>query len=217
MTRLRLLAVLLAACALVPATPAFADDPAPSLAWMPTPTALQLRPLFGEPTGGAGGLAPALAVMPLRLSLMGDTFPIAGALGGSPCASREEASGNTVNGFVVQRQVYLAITPQLVLHGFSAAGCPLDAGIGGGMTYSRPVSKSLFLVASAGAYAIPGGGLGPTRKRSAPSSKLTNRSLRSGTMPTSARRSSPSGARRSPSSGSSPTSTSNWAGSACRR
>ena len=155
MTRLRLLAVLLAACALVRATPAFADDPPPSLAWMPTPTALQLRPLFGEPTGDAQGLAPALAVMPLRLSLMGDTFPIAGALGGSPCASREEASGNTVNGFAMQRQVYLAITPQLVLHGFSSAGCPLDAGIGGGMTYSVPVSRSLFLVASAGAYSLP--------------------------------------------------------------
>jgi hypothetical protein len=155
MTRLHLLPVLLAACALLRATPALADDPAPSLAWMPTPTALQLRPLFGEPTGDTQGLAPALAVMPLRLSLLSTSFPIAGALGGAPCASREEASGNTVNGFAVQRQVYLAITPRLVLHGFSSAGCPLDAGIGGGLTYSVPVAKSVFLVASAGAYSLP--------------------------------------------------------------
>jgi len=55
----------------------------------------------------------------------------------------------------VQRQVYLAITPQLVLHGFSRAGCPLDAGIGGAVTYSVPVSKSVFLVASAGTYSLP--------------------------------------------------------------
>jgi hypothetical protein len=151
----RLLPVLLAACAVVWATPALTDDPAPAPVWMPTPTALQLRPLFGEPTGDAQGLAAALAVMPLRLSLMSTTFPIAGALGGNPCASREEPSGNTANGFAVQHQAYLAITPQLVLHGFSTAGCPLDAGVGGGVTYTVPVSKSVFLVASAGAYSLP--------------------------------------------------------------
>jgi hypothetical protein len=151
----RLLPALLAACAVVWATPALADDPAPAPVWMPTPTALQLRPLFGEPTGDAQGLAAALAVMPLRLSLMSTTFPIAGALGGNPCESREEPSGNTANGFAVQHQAYLAITPQLVLHGFSTAGCPLDAGVGGGVTYTVPVSKSVFLVASAGAYSLP--------------------------------------------------------------
>jgi len=151
----RLLPVLLAACAVVWATPALADDPAPAPVWMPTQPALQLRPLFGEPTGDAQGLAAALAVMPLRLSLMSTTFPIAGALGGNPCASREEPSGNTANGFAVQHQAYLAITPQLVLHGFSTAGCPLDAGVGGGVTYTVPVSKSVFLVASAGAYSLP--------------------------------------------------------------
>jgi hypothetical protein len=155
MTRLRLLSVLLVACAIPWASPALADDPAPPLAWMPTPTALQLRPLFGEPTGDANGLPPALAVMPLRLSLMSTTFPIAGALGGNPCTSREEASGNTVNGFAVQRQVYLPITQQLVLHGFSQAGCPLDAGMGGGVTYAVPLSKTSWLVASAGTYILP--------------------------------------------------------------
>jgi hypothetical protein len=155
MTRLPVLPVILAA-SVAWTTSARADDPAPPpSAWMPAPTALQLRPLFGEPTGDTQGLAPPLAVLPLRLSLMSTTFPIAGALGGSPCASREEASGNTVNGFAVQRQTYLAITPQLVLHGFSSAGCPLDAGIGWGLTYSVPVSKSVFLVASGGAYTQP--------------------------------------------------------------
>jgi hypothetical protein len=147
--------VVLAACSVAWTTPARADDPPPAPPWMATPVALQLRPLFGEPTGDASGLAPALAVLPLRLSLLSTTFPIAGAFGGNPCAPRMEASGNTTNGYPVQRQIYLPITPRLVLHGFSSGGCPLDAGGGGAVTYELPVSKSISLVGSAGTYILP--------------------------------------------------------------
>jgi len=60
-----------------------------------------------------------------------------------------------VNGFAVQRYTFLHLTPQLVLHGFSMAGCAVDAGMGGGFTYAVPLRKSLWLVSSAGFYALP--------------------------------------------------------------
>jgi hypothetical protein len=166
MKRLLLPSVLVAAGSVAWVSPAFADDPVPSQAWMATPTALQLQPLFGEPTGDANGLPAALAVMPLRLSLASTTFPIAGALGGNPCGSRTEASGNTLNGFAVQKQVYLPITQHLVLHGFSQLGCPLDAGVGGGVTYAVPLSKTSWLVASAGTYILPSQQPGQVVKKS---------------------------------------------------
>jgi hypothetical protein len=86
---------------------------------------------------------------------MGDSFPIASALGGAPCASREEPSGNTMWGFPLQRQTYLPLTSRLVLHGFSRLGCPLDAGAGGGLTFAMPLPKDLWLVAAAGVYGQP--------------------------------------------------------------
>jgi hypothetical protein len=55
----------------------------------------------------------------------------------------------------MQRQAYIAITPRLTLHGFSSAGCPLDAGVGTALTYVVPISNKAWLVASAGAYTQP--------------------------------------------------------------
>lgn len=69
--------------------------------------------------------------------------------------SREEASGNTVNGFPVQRFASIRLTPALALQGFSSAGCPVDGAIGGGLTYAVPVGPSLSLVAAVGAYGVP--------------------------------------------------------------
>jgi len=128
-----------------------ADVTSPSPVFMPVPTPLQIPALFGEPTS-ADGLAPGLAVLPLRLSLMDATFPLAGASPSDPfqCAAREDPSGNSQYGFPVQHHVFLALTPRLVLHGFSRLGCPLDAVAGGGLTYSMPVAKNLWLVPSAG-------------------------------------------------------------------
>jgi hypothetical protein len=114
-----------------------------------------LSPLFGEPTSGGGLLPPALAVLPLHLSLMGDVYPVAGALGDASCEPREEASGNTSWGFPVQHQTYFPLTSRLVLHGFSRLGCPIDASVGGGLTLALPLQKEWWLVVGAGVLGQP--------------------------------------------------------------
>jgi hypothetical protein len=53
----------------------------------------------------------------------------------------------------VQHQVYLAMTSRLVLHGFSKLGCPLDAKVAGGVTYTVPVAHDVWIVPSAGVSA----------------------------------------------------------------
>ncbi len=108
--------------------------------------------LPGEPTGDKGATS-YLTSMPLRLSLGHSAFAFPHAGGGVACEPREEASGNTINGFAVQRYTFLRLTPRLVLHGFSTAGCPLDAGMGGALTYAAPLSPKWWLVASGGIYA----------------------------------------------------------------
>jgi hypothetical protein len=93
------------------------------------------------------------AFVPLRLSLTVGLFPMARAF--PECDSLEDASGNSVNSFAVQRYTFLRLTPRLVLHGFSSAGCPVDSGAGGGITYSAPLSRQWSFVASAGLYGVP--------------------------------------------------------------
>ena len=119
--------------------------PNPQLA---TPTILT----FGEPSPG-GALAPWMASVPLRLSLQAPIFPMAG--GYPNCATREDASGNSFNGWPVQRYALLALTPNLTLHGFTSAGCPIDGAIGGGVTYTVPLEKSWWLVMGGGVYGVP--------------------------------------------------------------
>jgi len=95
---------------------------------------------------------------PLRLSLLGGLFPVGSWFPG--CDSRAEASGNSVSGFAIQRYTFLPLGSRLTLHGFANDGCPVDAGLGGGMTYLIPFTKSLWLVPSAGFYAQPALGAG---------------------------------------------------------
>jgi len=116
---------------------------------VPIVTPLGAGDLFAS--GGAPRVDAAFA--PLRLTLTGGLFALGNTFPG--CDSRMEASGNTVSGFAVQRYSYLPLAPQLVLHGFSSAGCPIDSGIGGGLTYAVPLRKSLWLVSSAGLYTLP--------------------------------------------------------------
>jgi hypothetical protein len=114
--------------------------------------------LRAEPRSDASGpLAPDLLFTPLRLSLTSG-LPASGPFIPG-CDERAEASGNSVNGFAVKRYTFLDLGPNLVLHGFSSFGCSADAGIGGGVTYWVPLSKTLSLVASAGAYGLPTPGL----------------------------------------------------------
>jgi hypothetical protein len=127
------------------------------------PTAAPLVPIVTPLRGddsftSQSRLSVTSAFAPLRLTLSGGLFSQASAFAG--CDARSDASGNSVNGFAVQRYTFLRLTPQLVLHGFSMAGCAVDAGMGGGLTYTVPLRKSLWLVSSAGSYALPtpGGG-----------------------------------------------------------
>ena len=63
-------------------------------------------------------------------------------------------SGNTKSGFPIQRYTFLPLAPRLVLHGFSSAGCPVDAGVGAGLTYAMPLRNDTWLVPSAGFYSL---------------------------------------------------------------
>jgi hypothetical protein len=154
-----LLPLLGALLASVTTSAARADDLSPTPVFMPVPTALTLEPLFGEPTGPTVGPDPALAVLPLRLSMLGMAFPHAGTGPSDPfhCAPREDPSGNSRYGFPVEHQVYLAMTSQLVLHGFSRLGCPIDSVVGGGVTYTVPLSHDVSIVPSAGVLARSNG------------------------------------------------------------
>jgi hypothetical protein len=90
---------------------------------------------------------------PIRLSLEGSVpqwarmFP--------NCASREDSVGNSVGGIPVQHYAEIRILPRLVLSGFTQLGCPIDAGIGGALTYAVPLRSSLSLVFAAGLYTAP--------------------------------------------------------------
>ena len=163
---------------LLAASPAFAQQ-TPIVAWQspqsgfvsaqpwtsPLVTNLQLTApwLRGEPTGPAGLTSWVLST-PLRLSLQGDIQPMAG--GFANCVSREEASGNSINGFAVQRFASVRLTRALTLQGFSSAGCPVDGAIGGGLTYTAALQPSLWVVAGAGVYGVPAHAPFPARSSS---------------------------------------------------
>jgi len=118
-----------------------------------------VTPLRGDELfAGQNGLPTTSAFAPLRLTLTGGIFSQAAAFSG--CDARADASGNSLNGFAVQRYTFLRLTPELVLHGFSLAGCAVDAGMGGGFSYAVPIRKNLWLVSSAGLYGMPAPGGG---------------------------------------------------------
>ena len=77
--------------------------------------------LPGEPTGNVG-LSSSLGAA-ARLSFQGG---IPHQIGGGPasCVSLEDPAGAAV-GFPVQRFTSARLSPALVLHGFSSAGCPV--------------------------------------------------------------------------------------------
>jgi hypothetical protein len=140
------------------ATVAAADPPAPSspshvpLTWTPMPTAVPL--IAGEPTGDGTGLPAAVAVLPLRLSLLDAATPITLQWGADPCGSSGDPAASAAPAFPVQHHAVLALAPRLTLHGFSSGRCAADTGIGGGVTYAAPVAKNWWFVASAGIYGV---------------------------------------------------------------
>jgi hypothetical protein len=133
----------------------------------------------GDVGGDPGLLSGFRAVAPLRLSLEGSIFPMAG--GFPNCASREDDAGNSVGGIPVQHFRMVRLTPRLTLSGFSQLGCPIDAGVGGALTYAAPLTRSSWLVFGGGLYVAPGqvplfGGVGPSLAngiRAAPSAVST--------------------------------------------
>jgi hypothetical protein len=112
-----------------------------------------LAALTGEPTGDASALPGYFASAPLRLSLQNQIFPVGSAY--DQCATRGDAAGNSTGGVPTQRYALLRLTPNLVLHGFTAGGCPIDGAIGGAITYSARIAPTLWLVAGAGIYTAP--------------------------------------------------------------
>jgi hypothetical protein len=103
-----------------------------------------------------GDLSPAAAFEPLRLSLTSMIFPVGSQF--PQCATLGDDVGNSIHGMPVQRFQFLRLAPRLVLTGFSSDGCPIDGGMGAAVTYAAPLQPSLWLVAGAGYYAIPGRG-----------------------------------------------------------
>ena len=126
----------------------------PTIGGIALPPLISVARLVGtDPSGAAGTLNPAVASQSLRLTLVSTIFPLGSQF--PNCATRMEASGNSIAGFPIQRMESLQLTPQLTLTGFTQGGCPVDAGIGGGVTYTVPLQRSLWLVASAGVYRTP--------------------------------------------------------------
>jgi len=106
-----------------------------------------------EPFAPQRGPSAEATRAPLWLTLSGGLFSRASAFSG--CDARADASGNSVNGFAVQRAGSLRLAPELVLHRFSVAGCAVDSGSGAGLSYAIPLGKRLWLMHSAGYYRQP--------------------------------------------------------------
>jgi hypothetical protein len=94
------------------------------------------------------------AAAPVRLSLQGAILPMSSSF--PNCASREDPAGNSVGGIPISHYEELQVTPHLVLSGFSRQGCPIDASIGGSLTFAAPIRDSVWLVVGAGIIVAPG-------------------------------------------------------------
>jgi hypothetical protein len=157
---MRLVAVELAiGVALLAAPAALAQSAAPAASAAPS-----APPPAGDPGSLDLGSGFRLSA-PIRMSLVGSVLPRAAEFLG--CESRGDSVGNSVGGIPAQNYWDVHLIPHLVLSLFSQLGCPVDAGIGGALTYSIPVRGSMGVVFGAGVYAAPGqlamyGGLPPS-------------------------------------------------------
>jgi hypothetical protein len=126
-----------------------------------------------SPTRAPGGddLATSRAAWgysaPLRWSLMGAAPRFGPALPG--CEEGAESRGNTTGGapneyFVSWRLTPPRLGPSLYLVGFARHGCPVDAGAGGGLVFTMPLSPNIFLTASTGLYGLPRNGIAKPEK-----------------------------------------------------
>lgn len=147
---------------------AFADDPATAVSDpasnVPKTLELHLTPTLRltEPSSSGSALSDADAFNPLRLSLLSGGIQIGNAID-PDCKNHAEMSGNTLDYFQMKRSIFLRLTPQLTLHGFSQTGCAGDSGAGGGFTFVSAIAHNMWLVISGGAYSTPAVGNIPAR------------------------------------------------------
>ena len=141
---------------------ATAQEPSPLAMQRPT---LTMLPPVGEPVG-APTLNPYELFTPLRLSLVAGVIPVGPALG-KACGDDPEAGVAGAQSRSLPSYTLLRLTPHLVLHGFSnVMPCALDSGAGGGITYTVPIDRNVWLVGAAGMYAVPKIDQLPVRKSS---------------------------------------------------
>jgi hypothetical protein len=119
-------------------------------------------------TDGYGDRIGALAIEPLRLSLLGG-FPMhpLGEPGG--CRDSVESTGSLTGGSTLYSQRMVARNllggeeprwnaPRLTLWGFQRGGCAIDGAVGGGLTFTVPIKRDVFFAIGAGAIYLPQGG-----------------------------------------------------------
>lgn len=112
----------------------------------------------GNARDGDGG---SVLFEPIRLSLLGSTFPTGRYEPG--CNEHTESTGAAtagVPGFASQYATGLRLAPRLTLFGFGQGGCSVDAKMGGALVYVVPLRPNISLVLSAGAMVVPNGGPG---------------------------------------------------------
>jgi hypothetical protein len=121
----------------------------------PRPAALPATSASPTPSGDRGSvpLSGFDLVAPLRLTLEGSIWPRAREF--PQCATLGDDVGNSVGGIPVQHYMEWRLTPRLVLSAFTQLGCPIDAGIGGALTYAVPLRPSMAFVFATGAYLAP--------------------------------------------------------------
>lgn len=111
-----------------------------------------------DPMGEAGGQGEGLddwtreGFEAMRLGLMSDVAPMARAYG-SGC---EVAGAATAGSFgAPQRALAVRLVPNLTLARFSSLGCAVDAALGGGLVYVKPVSRNVAFTMSVGRVVLP--------------------------------------------------------------
>lgn len=109
--------------------------------------------------GAAGVHAPSSSSIlfePLRLGLLGETFPMDRLEPG--CDRHLEAAGTATAataGAPMQSLFARRLLPGLTLFGMSRGGCAVGAAIGAGLTYVVPLAPKIFFVAGFGAIGTP--------------------------------------------------------------
>ena len=120
--------------------PAPSPAPTPGI-WVPSLTLPSLLST-GDESGDRGDLSlHGWPPSPFAFRSRARSLPVGPGFDG--CTTRTDASGNSVNGFPVQRFWGLRLAPRLTLAGFSNGGCPIDGE--GGRPHLRDSASSLAL------------------------------------------------------------------------